>query len=488
MQSSEPEQLSEKPANEVVEAPQEVDPHLQPERNGPIERSTSDEEQAIGPDTPAADSASQEMLGAKDALATDAINDGGKTFKTKDSADVENIAVPEEIRSESDSSREPSVPEVNVIPEISEATVANPEEIKESSRPSSPWVHSYSVSVQGSPSVSAHPSPLLVMTDLPESEAPRSVVLELSEELVNPPSVSDEIATPDVTSELIEEPSLDSMVCQDNSVAPAERVTESLSETSLELSSESTEDVAAQGAVQDETVDTVSTVEGSDDATQTVQEYDSKQETDTPVLNVPDEQATDVPDIFSKDTAFPEILSPSAFAAGIERPRSPWGSYEVTNQSPSAVNPVVEDVEAIAPASFISEIPVAQPASEPAFNDLPKTEDATVPMASSELTVDTTGTDLPERPKSPWTPSYSVTRQGSQIFNEVQDQLGESEQLPQGVESSTVSPRLSPFQVLLRIDARMSWRIQAFPLSKSLLLLQRDRLLKHSPFQGTLTR
>ncbi|KAJ3983944.1 hypothetical protein F5890DRAFT_1519873 [Lentinula detonsa] len=125
MQSSEPEQLSEKPANEVVEAPQEVDPHLQPESNGPIERSTSNEEQAIGPDTPAADSASEEMLRAKDVLATDAINDGGKTFKTKDSADVENIAEPEEIRSESDSSREPSVPEVNVIPEISEATVAN---------------------------------------------------------------------------------------------------------------------------------------------------------------------------------------------------------------------------------------------------------------------------------------------------------------------------------------------------------------------------
>ncbi|KAJ3983943.1 hypothetical protein F5890DRAFT_108351 [Lentinula detonsa] len=81
-------------------------------------------------------------------------------------------------------------------------------------------------------------------------------------------------------------------------------------------------------------------------------------------------------------------------------------------------------------------------------------------MASSELTVDTTGTDLPERPKSPWTPSYSVTRQGSQIFNEVKDQLGESEQLPQGVESST-----DPNVPLIEESAPAGPSAEAFPVS-----------------------
>ncbi|KAJ3901591.1 hypothetical protein F5879DRAFT_991825 [Lentinula edodes] len=358
------------------------------------------------------------------------------------------------------------VPEVNIIPEVSEATVANLEEPKESSRPSSPWVPSYSVSVQGSPSVSAHSSPVLAATELSENVIP---VIELSEESAEPASpVSAEVSALNNAAESIEEPGLevdslpskppvDSVIHDENSVIPSVNITETSSESSLDIPLESTEVDIAQKPMQDQTVNTVSPVQQplvvNEMLDQSGDERDSKQEIDTPVFKVPDEEAiVDLSAKPYKDVQIPGALSlspsQSVVAAQIERPKSPWGSYEVTNQSghetsvaemadPEAVE-AVEDIPA--PTSFIRDEPVAEPADEPTLKDV-STEDA--PAAEvSKLTVDTTENDLPERPKSPWTPSYSVSRQGSQVFNEARNdaELDTLEQPPPHAESSTDAP------------------------------------------------
>ncbi|KAJ3926416.1 MAG: hypothetical protein NXY57DRAFT_727254 [Lentinula lateritia] len=344
------------------------------------------------------------------------------------------------------------VPEVNIIPEVSEATVANPEEPKESSRPSSPWVPSYSVSVQGSPSVSAHSSPVLAATELPENVIP---VIELSEE-----SVSAEGSALNDAAGSIEEPSLevdplpselpvDSVIHEENSVIPSVNITEPSSEISLDIPRESTEADIAQTPMQDQTVNMVSSVE---EPLVVDEMLDQSGNEDTAVFEVPDEEAiVDLSAKPYKDVEIPEALSlsHSVVAAQIERPKSPWGSYEVTNQSRHETSiadiadpEVVETVENIpAPTSFIRDEPVLEPADEPALKDICTTEDA--PAAEvSKLTVDTTENDLPERPKSPWTPSYSVSRQGSQVFNEARNdaELDTLKQPPPHGESSANAP------------------------------------------------
>jgi hypothetical protein len=152
---------------------------------------------------------------------------------------------------------------------------------------------------------------------------------------------------------------------------------------------------------------------------------------------ISDEQASaGVTDLFNEsNVSLSGTLSPSG-VPGIERPRSPWGSYEVMNQSgsktpleePEAVEEVVE-----VPASFITD----EPASENTVQKQDAENATTATVDDSKLTVDTTNTELPERPKSPWTPSYSVRRQGSDVFTKTKDdsEPAEVEEMPSGAES-----------------------------------------------------
>ncbi|KAJ3815131.1 hypothetical protein EV368DRAFT_61937 [Lentinula lateritia] len=491
--------------DQLPEVPSEVHLEITENPQEPVSMIISDEEVPIG--VPVADFSLQGKLDTEDVPATVNIENGEGEHKNEDTtepADVVNAVGAEEIHSEigaedsmnlstntteidrpkspwtpsysvinqgPDMAREEDipeiqqlppfsvpadqelpVPEVNIIPEVSEATVANPEEPKESSRPSSPWVPSYSVSVQGSPSVSAHSSPVLAATELPENVIP---VIELSEE-----SVSAEVSTLNDAAKSIEEPSLevdslpseppvDSVIHEENSVIPSVNITEPSSEISLDIPRESTEADIAQNPMQDQMVNTVSSVE---EPLVVDEMLDQSGNEDTAVFEVPDEEAiVDLSAKPYKDVEIPEALSPSqsVVAAQIERPKSPWGSYEVTNQSGHETSvaemtdpEVVEAVEAIpTPTSFIKDEPVLELADEPALKDKSTTEDA--PAAEvSQLTVDTTENDHPERPKSPWTPSYSVSRQGSQVFNEARNdaELDTSEQPPLHTESSTNAP------------------------------------------------
>ncbi|KAL0954804.1 hypothetical protein HGRIS_003750 [Hohenbuehelia grisea] len=95
-----------------------------------------------------------------------------------------------------------------------------------------------------------------------------------------------------------------------------------------------------------------------------------------------------------------------------ERPKSPWTpSYSVMSQgsplhSPRALEPIQgEEISTL-------DAPVAvEPVAESTSNEEsePKTENG----ETRGLQLEGAGVEAPERPKSPWTPSYSVTQQGT---------------------------------------------------------------------------
>lgn len=91
-----------------------------------------------------------------------------------------------------------------------------------------------------------------------------------------------------------------------------------------------------------------------------------------------------------KNLPISKALSPPEYTAGIERPRSPWGSYEVMNQSGSQT-PLQEPevaVEAVDLASFITNEPVTESSEKPTLEQkldqdtttpaFPATEDSKV--------------------------------------------------------------------------------------------------------------
>ncbi|KAE9407691.1 hypothetical protein BT96DRAFT_933121 [Gymnopus androsaceus JB14] len=408
---------------------------------------------------------------------------------------------------------EEDIPEIEQLPPVTGRRVSSSssqhytrrirgyryEQTKIPSRPSSPWVPSYSVSVQGSPSVSAHASPVLAANDLPKTEGDDRVSDHI-EESVSAPSETltetaieeTELATP--SSDLITETQEEIVDSVPEESLPSEPPTTSAPldeviikeediEVPLHAPTESIESVAAaqedqqphpseppsfsapEVTIKEEEVEvplyapTESIVAQEDQLAEettpssgeplveheTVVEHSEKpgrQETDTPAVDVvSDEQASAVtdPSLESKNTA---TLSPSEFATGIERPRSPWGSYEVMNQSgsktPLEEPELAEEVVEI-PASFITDEPATESIDKPASEQNQDIQDTPAPIVAvddSKLTVDTSSTDLPERPKSPWTPSYSVRRQGSGVFNEQKDDA----KVESGAESLTDAP------------------------------------------------
>ncbi|KAK0485142.1 hypothetical protein IW261DRAFT_882250 [Armillaria novae-zelandiae] len=99
------------------------------------------------------------------------------------------------------------------------------------------------------------------------------------------------------------------------------------------------------------------------------------------------------------------LLTPAG--AEIEHPKSPWTpSYSVTTQGPGI--PAEEDIPAIEDLpSSLSQVPVVS--LTPVVSSAPLDEVQT--QTSTEISED--------RPKSPWTPSYSVSVQGSPLHGTV---------------------------------------------------------------------
>ncbi|KAF7978796.1 hypothetical protein HWV62_44554 [Athelia sp. TMB] len=140
----------------------------------------------------------------------------------------------------------------------------------------------------------------------------------------------------------------------------------------------------------------------------------------------------------------------------IERPKSPWTpSYSVTTQGPSDTSEASEEVEEaepslVAPEAFVDHVGPTQTADstvaattvEDVPADAPESIHAQDPIAKSPsvLALDTSSLHSreeefkDERPKSPWTPSYSVISQGTVDKNAALDQL---DQLPPSVVSAS---------------------------------------------------
>ncbi|KAJ3776069.1 hypothetical protein FB446DRAFT_336786 [Lentinula raphanica] len=161
---------------------------------------------------------------------------------------------------------ESSVPEVHTLADVSKATI--PEESKDHSRPSSPWVPSYSVSVQGSPSVSVHTSPVIAPAVLAESESSESSVRET---LTVPP---DETVVPNVIHESKEEHSVGSLVPEDSNVVPVQSVTPS------EVNYEPNETITESTSPGQDNLDALTvTVDEESQREQEAEQYDGMQET-----------------------------------------------------------------------------------------------------------------------------------------------------------------------------------------------------------------
>ncbi|KAK0450118.1 hypothetical protein EV421DRAFT_1778795 [Armillaria borealis] len=119
-----------------------------------------------------------------------------------------------------------------------------------------------------------------------------------------------------------------------------------------------------------------------------------------PVSNLP---LTEREPNIDADSHSATLLTP--VGAEIEHPKSPWTpSYSVTTQGPGI--PAEEDIPAIEDLpSSLSQVPVV--ALTPVDSSAPLDET----QSSSEI--------LEDRPKSPWTPSYSVSIQGSPLHGTV---------------------------------------------------------------------
>ncbi|KIK63127.1 hypothetical protein GYMLUDRAFT_57867 [Collybiopsis luxurians FD-317 M1] len=337
-------------------------------------------------------------------------------------------------------------------------------------RPSSPWVPSYSVSVQGSPSVSAPASPILAASKVPMDEdiSAHKPSLELdavpasikTETEIDAPTTSDEAALP--REEVKQEDSVESDLQADSqSEIPVDLENDSRSlDRPLETRAspppyDSTENVIFAQNLDRSGPSTDEPLVNAEVNDQSVREHDNKKVKDVqdvPIENASFEASSVEPDKTADvDGATLETLSPSV-AAEIERPKSPWGSYEVMTQSGSKtpVNEpdVTEDAAQYIPAqtSFISNEPtVLSSLREPVLEGKSETEES-LSADKSKLTLGIEDTDLPERPKSPWSPSYSVTKQGSRIFDERKDgaEAAKLEQLAPRAETPVDAPAEIP--------------------------------------------
>ncbi|KAG7089784.1 hypothetical protein E1B28_011435 [Marasmius oreades] len=325
-----------------------------------------------------------------------------------------------------------------------EATSKAPDSFDDSSapaRPASPWTQSYSVSVQGSPQPSSKDLPnesavenQVQTIQLEEAKLPNQDLHNSS--VVISPSHHDSVTsiTDKITSETLdnEETPTGDHFRGDNTVANVSSFNVLAAPGQMEVPSEQI--FKSTDASRDESVTSTTNVV-PDDTTPVSQERDGSQAVDGGK-----NEAADV--LSSKTIETTDIKEPlpsleSAADAPQPESKSPWASsYSVTKQGS---DPFSEDVA------------VTSAPSQPETKDVDSlSAPATATSKSNKLnslTVDTSSAsaeNTPQRPRSPWTPSYSVMRQGAGSTDVVDDdaELAKLEQLPEPVAQSVEAPRV----------------------------------------------
>ncbi|ESK89018.1 hypothetical protein Moror_13137 [Moniliophthora roreri MCA 2997] len=379
---------------------------------------------------------------------------------------VVNVVIPETAEGEADTKKEelqrpksPWTPSysvlqqgspVPVMKELEETAEAAPEEKQElepvtesaegPARPKSPWTPSYSVSRQGSPALPVSDLPTAPVSDFiaaingtPDEAAIDETVAEAGVDAERP-------ATPEVR---VSEP-------EEAAVLPTSEV-EQASESVTQIEEEHPKSpwtqsysVSRQGSPQPpvpelpvETSDVQPPTEGKEQTVEEGQADTDPQVKEAIVAQVEpvqsEEQAEEAESANISDvstiqvgeqtkTAPPALKIPEVPTVPEAESKSPWTpSYSVTTQGPDTES---EEVEAATKGAQETIKLVAATQEEPAAT------------SSNSLTVDTNATATPDRPRSPWTPSYSVMRQGSGVVDESNDEteLDQLEKLPEPVD------------------------------------------------------
>ncbi|TFK72908.1 hypothetical protein BDN72DRAFT_835517 [Pluteus cervinus] len=306
---------------------------------------------------------------------------------------------------------EVQVPSVVVVP----TTEAQPD----IERPKSPWVSSYSVNSQGSPALQTGPLPSEVAITAPSPSSNEPSAMPTSEAEVDRPkspwapsysiNTQGSPAMPQV--ELVPE------------VAELEATTLFNLGANKEADQEILEAPAVVGPV----------------AAEARESEDPLQSSWVPSYSVNSQGSPAVP---PSDLGPEVVVSPSAdkeivveAEPELERPKSPWvPSYSVETQGSPAVSsselpPVgVESAESSDPSNIDVKPSLTMLLNDksPAERDESGVSRSITPVNDAEVT---------ERPKSPWTPSYSVTRQGSATDAD----LDKLEQLPPAIVEAAVT-------------------------------------------------
>ncbi|KAH9928599.1 uncharacterized protein B0H18DRAFT_1210133 [Fomitopsis serialis] len=327
-------------------------------------------------------------------------------------------------------------------------------------RPKSPWTPSYSVVRQGSESLS--PEEVEGLEQLPPPVAEVQATLEV---------VDTTIAVPVILTEVVEEPANDLQPTEsaiDESSNASGEVPKSPSWLrSYSVSSQGPSPAHSPQVVAVD-IEAVQPVEDAEAIAPSAQDEDAANAPESQAstaaeadVTVPAPQAVEIevtrvesePDpseapvvqiVTTEVVAEPEVEPSASVETTEEAPKSPWvRSYAVSSQGTTpAHKPVAtanEDVEEIqpltaavavaaveaVPAVFPESTPVADVASTEEHKDEPAPAEPVIVLTSEpEQVVPEIAAPIPEpaaapavveieRPKSPWTPSYSVSRQGT---------------------------------------------------------------------------
>ncbi|KAF9266604.1 hypothetical protein L218DRAFT_78283 [Marasmius fiardii PR-910] len=160
---------------------------------------------------------------------------------------------------------------------------------------------------------------------------------------------------------------------------------------------------------------------------QTISQEDSDNISEATVSGIP-------LDVKIQDSTSGEAKPHLEVTEEIERPKSPWTpSYSITNQGPGTedvpeIKSISETKPADEPASVVNEVPSVNIVAPSALH----VEGITVEdkLAQTQSQKNDTVTDDCQRPKSFWTPSYSVSRQGSPAPPAVEEATKQEESHP----------------------------------------------------------
>ncbi|KAJ4476235.1 hypothetical protein J3R30DRAFT_417034 [Lentinula aciculospora] len=270
-------------------------------------------------------------------------------------------------------SAEQPMPVVNVVSEESGPLVVKPEETQGLSRPSSPWVPSYSVSVQGSPSVSTPNSPVIVATEISRDQVPASQAKEFIE-------TANLLSNEDI-------PEIDTAMQfvgfdQQSQVpldVPSEDVQEHISRIQPDQPDQRVDSTtySEEALVDPDAGSTLQEAPETEDASSegTKGEEEAYKIEDSTELADVGHTAGDEEAHIQTDSS-----NLSVNATEIERPKSPWTpSYSVINQGLNVVfEEDIPDIEQLPP----SDVPVSKGSSVPEVNIIPEVSEATVANVS----------------------------------------------------------------------------------------------------------